>query len=184
MALQRTLLISAEDVQNFASLSQYIETKYTNATIYDVQFQYVRPVLCDALYSELITALQGTPPLSPELDLLLNGDGLIFEGIRAYLCWQVYVEWLVVGNSKSTQTGMQKLTSQFSEQLTENQLGSLIQHARSKAEFYKSELLRFLHENKADYPNACTDCEATQIGTGILNITSVKGSTGRFRLYR
>jgi len=162
-------------------MSQFIETKYTNAVIYDIQFQYVRPLLCDELYSELIEALQQSPPLPANLELLLNGDELLFEGIRAYLCWQVYVEWLVVGSSKSTQTGMQKLVSQFSEQLSENQLGSLIQHARSKSDFYKCELLRFLSENKEDYPNACTNCDNLQSSNGVLNITSVQGRSTRIR---
>lgn len=159
MSLQRTLLISETDLQDFARYSQYIETKYTDAFIYDVQFRLIRPTLCNDLYSEIILALESSPPLPPGIDLLLNGDAVTFEGVKAWLSWEVYALWLREGNSKSTQTGLQRLASQFSEQAPDTEKNDLMQLADSRALFYKNEVISFLRKNKTDYPNWCdSDC--------------------------
>jgi hypothetical protein len=175
--LQRTLLISETDLQDFASYSQYIEQKFTRPLIYDIQFREVAPVLCKELYSELIDAIASSTPLTPAQEILLYGDEVTFEGVRAWLAWAVYATWLREGQSKSTQSGLQRLASQLSEPPSDSEKNDVRQMAESRALFYKQSVIAFLNENKADYPNWCDTTCTTQNDYTLGKMTTVAGKS-------
>jgi hypothetical protein len=159
MALIRTLLITPQDIQDWAGLSQYLEVKYIQPVIYAMQYQRVRPLICEALYLQLIDAIQNNS-LTPIQSELLYGNGLGFEGIRAYLVWECYKDWLFRGQQTSTQTGMRTHETQYDEPIENSTQTALIRNAHDQKEFYKTELVNFLEKNKASFPlYDCQNCQ-------------------------
>lgn len=184
MPLSRTLLISQSDVTDFTRFSVHLEPEFANTFIYDVQFREVLPLLCNALYSALINAIATTAsPMEARLQLLLYGNEVTFEGIRAWLAWEVYAQWLREGQSQPTQTGLQTLVSQYSAQASDAQKNDVMASAESKAIAYKNDVLSFLRENIADYPEymGCNDCSAPNDDASGLSRISFVGGKVPFR---
>ena len=184
MPLSRTLLISQEDVTDFTRFSVHLEPEFANTFIYDVQFREVLPLLCNELYTALIDAIATTAfPIEERLEVLLNGNQITFEGIRAWLAWEVYAQWLREGQSQPTQTGLQTLISQYSAQVNDAQKNDVMASAESKAVAYKNNVLSFLHQNIEDYPEwvGCNDCATPNDDASSLSRISFVGGRVPFR---
>jgi hypothetical protein len=167
-------LISRESLNEITQFSQYVEDDYVEQLVTDCQIAYVKPLLCNDLFAELLTQKEGTT-LTPENELLLYGNDSTFFGVTRYLAWLCFAQWLRMGNSKPTQTGLQKLTSQYSEQAPDTEKQDKINFAESRADFFRKEVIQFLNDNKADYPTWCAESDCNDNTQATFNISSVRG---------
>lgn len=174
-----TQLISRETLTEITQFSQYVEDTYIEQLVTDCQIMYIKPILCNELFAELLTEVQSTT-LTPENELLLYGNDSTFFGITRYLAWVCFAQWLRMGNSKPTQTGLQVLASQFSEQAPDTEKQDKINFAQTRADFFETELRAFLYENRLDYPLWCVPNDCSQSEKTAFNISSVSGINKRF----
>jgi len=172
MALNQTLIIERTDLENYLAFSQYLETKYINNLIFNCQYLYVRPLLCNSFYIELLAQIE-TNTLSYENAELVNGsaDGS-FMGLKLWLCWLVYAEYLASSNLFSTHSGVKIFQDQTSDSPTKAELQVEIDKAKTNADLFKNSVIEFLNANADNYPvwqDSCQQCNQNSIGNSKIS---------------
>lgn len=174
MPLTNTLLITKEDLQNYVDFSQFVEDKRINAFIFNAQYLEVRPVLCNAFYAELLDEVANNTLSYANAELLNGSNNETFFGIKIWLAWLVYANYLPSANIKSTQSGMKIWNDTTSENAIDAKLEAEASRARQNAELYKNNVIEFLKANIENYPtwNDCNDCTketAANVGNSRLS---------------
>lgn len=149
------LLITAQDIQNSTNLSDFVDISKIEKSIKFIQDSKIKVAIGEDLLNALILAVKelrdlGTP-LTPEFDLLLNGDDT-FNGLIFAISWFAYSEYINWANFNDTQTGIRKYKDENSENASNEEMASLRKDIITKAEFYTREVVGFLNKNNIDYP--------------------------------
>lgn len=140
-----TYIITTEDFQQRADLSNNIRTDKIQAHIGPTQEIFTRKILCENLYNELISAIaNGT--LTPELTSLL-------PYVKDYLVYKTYREYLVTANVTLTPMGVRVQTDTTSEPATDKQMAEIMKQSQGIANYYQDRLVNFLTLNEDDYPS-------------------------------
>ena len=177
MAISQTLLISQADLQTFASASVFVEPKYVEPYILQVQYLYVKPVLCTEFYTELLLQTLTNTLTYENKELLTGKEDGSFLGLQMWLLWLAYAEYLIFCNTKDTQSGIRIWQDQTSEVPTDKKMEMLIQKAKDNANLYKEAVLVYLSENLADFPtykdSNCNNCQGNERNKGNTNISAI-----------
>lgn len=181
--LDKTLIIDTQDLTNYCAFTELLESKAIEPYIFTVQYQYLKVLLCPAFYTEILEQIEsGT--LSYENEELINGTSdNQFLGLTPYLAWLAYREYIIKGNVRSTQSGLNIYVSDTTERPSDSQLDLLVKDATDKINFYRSEIVSFLEANKESYPLWDCDCiDKRNNNTGITPIQDGKYDFFNYRI--
>lgn len=177
MALSQTLLISQADIQTYASASIFVDAKYIEPYILQVQYMHIKPVLCTDFYLELLSQVANNS-LTYENQALIQGanDGS-YLGLQMWLLWLAYAEYLIFSNQKDTQSGIRIWQDQTSESPSDKKMESLIQKAKDNASLHKEAVISYLSDNLSDFPtyknSNCNNCQGKKNANFANNISKI-----------
>jgi len=166
-------LISAQDVKNLTSIHNNVsESKYCIHIII-AQDVKIRAAIGETCYALLLTE-KDAGTLTPVNEVLLNGDGKNFKGIKFALAW--WTLWYAYADlySSITPTGVQTKSDDNYSPVNTAMYQEKKNSAKTQGEYYLDQVICYIKENSTDYPcypgdNCCTDLETTGYGTsGIV----------------
>ena len=147
----KTLLISQAEIQEYCQLSNYLNSKYIEPHILDVQYLRFKNLIGNDFYTELIEQVEASA-LTYENSEFLYGNDVTFFGITPYLCWLAFQAYLQDANFISTQSGIRKRRAETSENATEAEMNAKIKLAGEKVELYENDVTVYLIQNKESFP--------------------------------
>jgi hypothetical protein len=124
-------------------VSNNVDTKLLNQTIWDCQEQYIQPMLGDALYTRLVTGIDAE-------DLTAQEEALINDYITNALIFYVMAELPMVLGYKFYNKNILKKTAEGSESLSMSEIADLMKYYKNKAEFYAQRAIKYLEENASE----------------------------------
>jgi hypothetical protein len=152
----RTLFISQEDFQNRVDLSGNVLSKYIIPNIAIVQDRYIRKILCDDFYNELINQIN-SDTLTPDNKTLVDNY------IKPAMVYRSYARYVATANVYSSVSGLRKYKEDDSDAAERDDLIPLIKQAESDATFYERELIEFLDNNEDSYLTWKNKCKCNNI---------------------
>ena len=168
-----TYFITKTDLQNIVGFSKHAPDSDILHIILNTQNLVLLPFLREAFYTELILQVKNDT-ITNENELLLYGDtNGVFLGIRHWLAYQVYANYILQSKQKSTNTGMREYEDNTSQALEAKREKALIIHYEQNADYYKKQVQNFLIKNIADYPlyeNDCIKKESNNFGIYISKV--------------
>jgi len=169
-----TYIITTEDFQRRADLSNNIRTDKIQAHIGPVQEISGRKVLCEDLYNEVLSVIANDiTDNTPVNDLLPH--------LKDFLVYKTYREYLVTAGITMTPMGARVQVDATSDAATDKQLAEIQRQAGNRANYYQDRLINFLEINISDYPQwAASICNCSPNRRTVKNNTfSVIGSASR-----
>jgi hypothetical protein len=133
-------LITPEDIQEWVDVSLTIEPRLITTHIYVCQDRYIKPILCEDLYNDLVLHYEAGDASDVYLELL--------EKIKPTLTFRVYSRYLNRANVSSTEKGLRTFKEDYSDAITDKRTGELIRQADGDAMAYELELKSWLCANK------------------------------------
>jgi hypothetical protein len=179
--LNKTLVISTQDLINYCAFSELLEAKAIEPYIFTVQHQYLKPLLCAELYSEILEQIESNTLSYENQELISGTSDNNYLGLTPYLAWLAYREYIIRGNVRSTQSGLVVYTSDTTEAPNEKLMDLIVKDTTNKINFYRAEVVNFLEENKSTYPLWGCDCGNVKNNNNI-GITSVQDDKYNFGL--
>ncbi len=140
-----TYIITIEDFESRADISENIQTKKIQAQIAPTQEKYAIKILCRDFYEEVLAHIDGTTTVTAVITTLL-------PFLRDFLVYKTYARYLVGAPVMMTATGPRTQIDTTSDIATDKLISEMIGLARSDANFYQDQLVNFLTLNADDYP--------------------------------
>lgn len=144
-----TYILTLEDFQNEVDISKFIRVDVMNQSIGRIQERWGIAILCQELYNELIDQLTQAGGQIEYLDTELQA---LLPVLKKFLIYKTASDYVLVSSYQSTPAGMRKATEPTSEALSSGELSIIKKNYDDFAEYYKNNLLDFLHKKKDDYP--------------------------------
>lgn len=170
-------LINIEDIKRYVDIPDSVEEQKLDAAIREAQEQYIIPILCRSVYDRLINGLEGTSvPTALETALVAQ--------IKPSLCYRVFEVFLPGSDLVASRSGYKKTTPDNAESISADEKDLLIKQARRSANFYGSELRKWLDNNfstDSDWKN-CNSNKPS--GLGQFSMSSVRKKKREFDLNR
>jgi hypothetical protein len=139
-----TLLISKSDFSEYVDVSSNVAEKYFDRHILTAQNRYLRPILGDAFYDEILqdkeTGYYGT-----------GIETLIDTYIKPYLVWRSYQVYLPYSTVFLTGQGPKVFKEDFSDTPSDRRISIMTDEAKSNAQFYERILYDYLRDNKETF---------------------------------
>jgi hypothetical protein len=142
---KNVLFISEQTLKDRSLLQDNVDPKLIKPTIKHCQDMFLEPILGTGLYRELqdqITANSVSVLNAKLLDLYITDT----------LCWYVASEMVMSLGYKLTNKNVLRKTSENSETSSLNDLFSLMEYYKNKAEWYAQRTTDYLIEYITDYP--------------------------------
>ncbi len=113
------LLTTKQEVSEYFNISIGRSEKEFNAFIYEAQEFYLKPLLSEHLYNELIQIPNKYDfILNKHLYWLNNSTGLSHEGLKSVLAQFTYAIYILKGNITDSSFGIQQKTNPNSEPIS------------------------------------------------------------------
>lgn len=153
-----TQIITHQDIREIKGISLNVNAeKELIPHILEAQEFDLRPLLGEPFYNAIIEDVENNNGVN--YDDLLNGttyqiDGKNYKhsGIKTVLVYHSYARYIGGSQVQSTATGFVKKQIQYSEPATDKTISRMIQQNRSGAQAHWDRVVKFLDENKKDYP--------------------------------
>lgn len=113
-------------------------------SIFDAQEFYIKPILCEALYTELQDQIR--------LQTVTPNNQALLDIISPCLAYWVYYRYLPVNWAKVREQGVVNQTGNTATNISLNDLTYLRGEAESSAQMYQIRLVCYLEANKTLYP--------------------------------
>jgi hypothetical protein len=143
---KNTLFISVQNIKDRTGLHANVDEKLVLPEIKTAQDMYILPALGSALYNQLQTAVEGNTYTNEETTLLDDyiADCLVYyvmSELPMGLSYQFYNKGLLRKSGENTENpSMQDMID-------------VANRYRSRAEFYKQRMIKYLKQNNVLYPN-------------------------------
>ncbi len=143
---KNTLFISVQNIKDRTGLHANVDEKLVLPEIKTAQDMYILPALGSALYNQLQTAIEGNTYTAEETTLLDDyiADCLVYyvmSELPMGLSYQFYNKGLLRKSGENTENpSMQDMID-------------VANRYRSRAEFYKQRMIKYLKQNNVLYPN-------------------------------
>ena len=143
---KNTLFISVQNIKDRTGLHANVDEKLVLPEIKTAQDMYILPALGSALYNQLQTAVEGNTYTNEETTLLDDyiADCLVYyvmSELPMGLSYQFYNKGLLRKSGDNTENpSMQDMID-------------VANRYRSRAEFYKQRMIKYLKQNNVLYPN-------------------------------
>jgi len=170
-------IVTIEDFKNRASISTNILTQKFKQSAGKEQEKYSKKILCNDLYNEILDQIEND-------SLTTENEILVEDYLKDYLVFKIYADYVITANYLATPSGFRIQLDQNSKELTDSQMGMIIEKAKSDANYYQDELVGFLTENKDDYPLwKDSRCGCSDIRVNKANsFTKIGNKKGRVRI--
>lgn len=154
--------INKSDYLGYVDVSQNIEEKYLEPAWRLAQIIDIKNAMCEALYNEFYTQFDsGTLSYANAALLPYVKDAMIFVSYHRFLSTSAQI--------KNTPFGLVKKLSQDSEPATRTEVSDMINMAKSDANHFMGELMKYLKDNNLN--SACNDGCDSGPDYGGFNIT-------------
>lgn len=143
---KNTLFISVQNIKDRTGLHANVDEKLVLPEIKTAQDMYILPALGSALYNQLQTAVEANTYTNEETTLLDDyiADCLVYyvmSELPMGLSYQFYNKGLLRKSGENTENpSMQDMID-------------VANRYRSRAEFYKQRMIKYLKQNNVLYPN-------------------------------
>lgn len=143
---KNTLFISVQNIKDRTGLHANVDEKLVLPEIKTAQDMYILPALGSALYNQLQTAIENNTYTNEETTLLDDyiADCLVYyvmSELPMGLSYQFYNKGLLRKSGENTENpSMQDMID-------------VANRYRSRAEFYKQRMIKYLKQNNVLYPN-------------------------------
>ena len=151
------LILALSDYQLWTDISKNTpQSKYDYATR-GGQRKYLKPILGADLYDKVIIEVEAGPS-EPYLTL-------INEYIKPYLVVKCYREILADSGAIHSATGPKSITDNGNNQTEVQgaQLGTRLRHLDNDSNLFKNELIDYLEDNEAIFPEYESNCNTAKI---------------------
>ncbi len=138
-----TYIITTEDFQSRADLSENILTAKIQAQIGPVQDAYAIKILCNEFYAEVLASISG-----PAVVVITT----LLPFLKDFLVYKTYAEYLVTAPIMMTASGQRTQVDTTSDIASPDLIGGQIAQAERRANLYQDRLVNFLTLNAEDYP--------------------------------
>jgi len=162
----RTLLISIDTIYEWVDIALDIDAEKLTRAIMVAQDRFIKPLLCQDLFEELVAQIDSESIQTDYQNLL--------DAIAPTLAFRAYSRFLNSANIDSTEKGLRTYKEDNSDVISDKRLGELIKQAEQDALSYEQDLKIFLSKNKecfSPYYDNC-GCDLRTDGYGF-KITSV-----------
>lgn len=138
------LFITVEDVKKRTNMGGNVDTDKYVQSIYHVQQTQLLPIIGQDLYDRIDTELNGV--ISPEVTTLLAGS------MRDVLANYAASDYALLSNYTMANGGTSSYTPDNGFSVSTDEIIRLTERLEDKAKFYGQQLIKFLKDNKSDYP--------------------------------
>lgn len=157
VAPQTKVLLIRDDFKVIRTLSANISDDVFNQFIIEAQETEMRSFFGDAFYSDLINdfdELGGSFDLTEYQTLFFGGGpaGFLYNGYSMALLYFTYARILTQQQVNVSRFGVESIQNEISEDTTNPQIRMKIADANKMAFHYQNQTIKFLDENKTDYP--------------------------------
>lgn len=153
--MNRTLFLSDADFKKMTPVSKNVTVSQgVSTTLWEAQLRYIKPLLCDAYYDELITEIQ-TSTLTPENEELLDNY------IKPCQAWYTYYLLIPFAWSKTRDGGQINNTGDFYTTVTRDDVKYIQNNTLEYAQDAAIRLVKYLKENRDLYPT-WEDCNCDE----------------------
>lgn len=144
-------LITENELKSLTSIStNNTITSPLRQIMYQCQLQYVKTLICEDLYNELVTQI-GTNTLTP-------ANVLLREAYLPMLSWYIYYEWLPFDYAKAREQSLVNQESPYGSPVSDTTLTYMRGQGKSFAERSEIEFKKWLLVNQDNYPLWSPDC--------------------------
>lgn len=164
-------LITEDQIKSFTDISQNVDVSKFCHYIPIAERKKIKNAIGTACYNDLLDGV-ANDNLTPDETILLNGNGLEYEGIIKAVAWWVLYYAYPSFHSIITQTGLQTKRGETFDTVSSDILELRINQAKVQAEFYLDQVICFIKDNSELYPCYDFDCCDTpeQSGYGTSGI--------------
>jgi hypothetical protein len=156
----RTLLTITQ-IKKYKTISDFAPSEKVNTFVNEAQFIELRNVLGQGLFDKVV---ENISPLNyPELDIQ----------IEPMLAYYSYARYLSQNQVNATAFGVVQKRNEFSEPTSEKTLMRIVGQAREMGKAYERELIKFLNNNKENYPEWESTCERKEPNSGSIKMSAV-----------
>jgi len=147
------LFISETELKNTVPISTNVTiTSPLRQIMYQAQLQYIRPIICTALYDELILQIE-TSTVS-----LLNQ--VLLDQLKPMLAWRILYEFLPFSWERTREQSVVQQTGQTAVPVSISDLTYLRGNAKNFADRLQIEFEKWLNKNRIDYPLYSCGCDS------------------------
>ena len=140
-----TLFISENKLKENSFINENVDDKLIRATIIQVQDMQIHPILGTGLYNELKAQIQANTVTN------LNRD-LLQDYIQPVIIWWVMADGTIPLTYKFMNKSVVKKNSEISQSADLEELITVANNFKNKAEFYTKRLIKYLESNETIYP--------------------------------
>ena len=144
MSLVTYLMMTKEEMAPYVPISPNIDDDYINPSILAAQEKYIRDLLCDDLYLEVIEQLESGYPDAATEELM--------PYVKRCLAFYAYSEFLPNHAIKSTESGVVRKTDDYSQVADTSLITNNVKQAIGNGQQFGYRLVQFIKANIADYP--------------------------------
>jgi hypothetical protein len=174
MSLIETKMITETEVKDWTDLPTNLKASILASTTVISQDLYIRTAIGEALFIELLQQIKADT-LTADNIILLNGNGLLFRGVKSTLSWWVAYSSYPYLHSKVTNTGIQSRSNDEGLSISGSDLEVRKNLAKGWASYYLEQLICFLRENEDKYPlfRDATDCCTDLVTNGYSGSSGI-----------
>lgn len=140
-----TLFISENKLKENSFINENVDDKLIRATIIQVQDMQIHPILGTGLYNEIKSQIQANTVTN------LNRD-LLQDYIQPVIIWWVMADGTIPLTYKFMNKSVVKKNSENSQSADLEELITVANNFKNKAEFYTKRLIKYLESNETIYP--------------------------------
>jgi hypothetical protein len=140
-----TLFISENKLKENSFINENVDDKLIRATIIQVQDMQIHPILGTGLYNEIKAQIQANTVTN------LNRD-LLQDYIQPVIIWWVMADGTIPLTYKFMNKSVVKKNSENSQSADLEELITVANNFKNKAEFYTKRLIKYLESNETVYP--------------------------------
>jgi hypothetical protein len=153
--MNRTLFLTDAQFKQMTPVSKNVTVSQgISTTLWESQLRYIKPLLCEAFYDELIAEVD-TSTLTPE------NEDLLVNYIRPAQAWYTYYLLIPFAWSKTRDGGQINNTGEFYAAVTREDVKYIQNNTLSYAQDAALRLTKYLHQNENDYPT-WKDCNCSE----------------------
>lgn len=155
------LFINQTDLKAYTPVSSNLDMIWLNSVFERVQVQYIKPVLCEELYDELITQILSST--------VSQANRLLLAQVAPAMAWYVVYKGLPYIQMRIEPKGVRVNTDAHSNAPSAGEMQTLMNANQENAIFYLNQLSEFLRDNASDYPlwKNCNCGETGAYNSGI-----------------
>ncbi len=158
------LLVTEQEIKDGTSITDNVDASKFCFWIEVAQDKYIKHAIGATCYTEILDQVENDT-LTPDNEILLNGNDRDMKGIKKTLIW--WVLWLAYSDlySSITPSSVSVKTGEGFEAISDRQLSVKMNIAKDTASQYFDDIICFIRVNCDKYPCYANDpdCECTEI---------------------